>query len=432
MVLSCLATQDAHFPGRKAAFVIGALIIVNAIFWLIAVLMYSKFMPDSVALLIVSYALGLRHALDADHIAAIDNVTRRLMQDNLKPVTVGLFFSLGHSTIVIIATSLVAGLSSAIESKFARYGEVSSIIGPSISASFLLLIGTINGVSAYLIVKDMKNLKNRGADENFDWNAILENSGFFSRVFGKRLFRVIDRPYKMYFVGFLFGLGFDTASEVALLGIAAIQAANGANVWLILFLPILFTCGMTLIDTIDGILMLGAYGWASITPSKKLYYNLAITLVSCFFAIFIALLSLFGIIQSVCDLSGGFWDFISSATDSTNFGAIGIALLASFLAGWMLSRLFYHCYGGQDSPPFCPEQCSIDLFVSPDEAAAAGDDGSGSGMCTDGDRTDANSLEPLKSCSIELHVLDPEALTRKECRSVESVEDLLTSDTKTI
>lgn len=379
---SCIATHEPDFPGRKAIFVIGALLVVNAVVWIIAALTYTKFMPNAVALLIVSYALGLRHALDADHIAAIDNVTRRLMQERLKPVTVGLFFSLGHSTIVIIATSLVAGLSSAIESKFDSYGEVSSIIGPSISAAFLLLIGTINGVSAYLIVRDIKSIESQRADNTMDWNAILENSGFFSRVFGKRLFKVIDRPYKMYFVGFLFGLGFDTASEVALLGIAAIQAANGASVWLILLLPILFTCGMTLIDTTDGILMLGAYGWASITPSRKLYYNLVITLVSCFFAIFIALLEFFGIIQTVCDLSGDFWDFVSSATESSNFGSIGIALLASFVAGWILSRLLYHWHAAADGVDVVQGQVSNDQCTSLDHDHDHA--GTVSGTATDG------------------------------------------------
>ena len=332
------------FPRKKAAIVIGTLITLNAIVWLVSGLIYARLVPQGVALLIVSYALGLRHALDADHIAAIDNVTRRLVQNGQKPVTVGLFFSLGHSTIVIIATMLVAALSTTIKSKFDRYSNVSSVIGPSISSGFLFLIGTINGVSAYLIVKDFKNIKNLKSGDKVDWEEILSNSGFFSRVFGKHLFRVIDAPYKMYFVGFLFGLGFDTATEVALLGIAALQALNGADVWLILFLPILFTCGMTLIDTTDGVLMLGAYGWASITPSRKLYYNLSITTISCIFALFIASLQLLSIFQSEFDLNGIFWDFISSATDSNNFGVIGIVLLSSFIAGWLLSRILYYNY----------------------------------------------------------------------------------------
>jgi nickel/cobalt transporter (NiCoT) family protein len=419
MMSPCLATQETDFPGRRAILVIGALLVVNAVVWLIAVLTYTKFMPNSVALLIVSYALGLRHALDADHIAAIDNVTRRLMQENLKPVTVGLFFSLGHSTIVIIATSLVAGLSSAIESRFNSYGEVSSIIGPSISATFLLLVGTINGVSAYFIVRDIKSIKSRGPDETFDWNVILENSGFFSRVFGKRLFKVIDRPYKMYFVGFLFGLGFDTASEVALLGIAAIQAANGANVWLILLLPILFTCGMTLIDTTDGILMLGAYGWASITPSKKLYYNLVITLVSCFFAVFIALLEFFGIIQTVCNLGGEFWDFVSSATDSSNFGAIGIALLASFMAGWILSRLFYHWYATPDSLDVISGHISNEQCVSLHDAASDNDN-CVSVSAIEGYPAALNSSTPHDKSVAGLLVSDPDAPTIMECGDVVS------------
>lgn len=339
-----LTRDPTAFPVKKAAIVIGVIIVISSIIWLVAGLTYAKGAPQGAALLVIAYTLGLRHALDADHIAAIDNVTRRLVQSGQKPVTVGLFFSMGHSTIVIVATMLVAALSTKIEEKFDSYNSVSSVIGPSISAGFLFLIGIINGVSAYLIAKDFKMLKLRADDETLVWDDIISKSGFFSRVFGKYIFKIIDAPWKMYFVGFLFGLGFDTATEVALLAIAALQALQGANVWLILFLPLLFTCGMVLLDTFDGIMMLGAYGWASITPSKKLYYNLSITTISCIFAIFIALLQLFSIFQSEYDLNGVFWDFISTATDSKNFGVIGVALISSFLAGWLLSRVLYQHY----------------------------------------------------------------------------------------
>jgi high-affinity nickel-transport protein len=340
--------EETKFPVKKALAVIGLIVIVNIVAWITAGIVYKQYMPNAVALLVVAYTLGLRHALDADHIAAIDNVTRRLVQSKQKPVTVGFFFALGHSTIVIIATMLVAAVSSSIQANFESYGEISGIIGGSISAAFLLLIGIINGVSVYMITRDLKAMRNkkRNDNEKVDWEKMLDNAGFFSRVFGKHLFRVINAPYKMYFVGFLFGLGFDTASEVALLGIAALQAVNGTHTWLILFLPILFTCGMTLLDTTDGILMLGVYGWASITPRKKIYYNLIITVMSAAFAIFIALLQIFGIFQSVYDLSGGFWDFISSAGD--NFLAIGVALIASLIAGFILSRILCYYYAPDD------------------------------------------------------------------------------------
>lgn len=343
-----LVDSETNFPVKKALAVIGLIVIVNIVAWIAAGIVYKQYMPNAVALLVVAYTLGLRHALDADHIAAIDNVTRRLVQEKQKPVTVGFFFALGHSTIVIIATMLVAAVSSSIQANFESYREISGIIGGSISAAFLLLIGTINCVSVYMITKDLKAMRNkkRNDNEEVDWEKLLDNAGFFSRVFGKHLFRVINAPYKMYFIGFLFGLGFDTASEVALLGIAALQAVNGTHTWLILFLPILFTCGMTLLDTTDGILMLGVYGWASITPRKKIYYNLIITVMSAAFAIFIALLQIFGIFQSVYDLSGGFWDFISSAGDS--FLAIGVALIASLIAGFILSRILCYYYAPND------------------------------------------------------------------------------------
>ena len=196
---------------------------------------------------------------------------------------------------------LIAILSAKIQDQYDSYNNISGIIGTSISAGFLFIIASINSVSVFMIIRCMKELKSRTRDrsEELDWDQLHDSGGFFSRVFGKRLFRVIDRPYKMYFVGFLFGLGFDTATEIALLAIAALQSAGGASAWLVLCLPFLFTCGMTLVDTLDGMLMLGVYGWADVSPMRKLYYNLVITAVSCLFAIFVANIEALGVVQSV-------------------------------------------------------------------------------------------------------------------------------------
>jgi nickel/cobalt transporter (NiCoT) family protein len=326
----------SDFPLKQAATVLGILAAINIVAFTVSSIAYNSQMPDQASLLVVAYTLGLRHAFDADHIAAIDNVTRRLVESGRKPVTVGLFFALGHSTIVILATVLIAVLSASVMDKFDDYSKISKILGPSISCGFLFLVGIINCISIFLILKTIKQERARHTREDVDWDQLHESGGFFSRVFGKWLFRVIDEPWKMYPVGFLFGLGFDTSTEISLLAIAALQSASGSSTWLILCLPILFTCGMALVDTLDGMLMLGVYGWAEVSPLTKLYYNLVITTVSCFFAILIALVQLFGIIQTVCDLDGTFWDGIGSVSDS--FGFIGAAAVVSFLAGWLISR----------------------------------------------------------------------------------------------
>ncbi|KAJ3270968.1 hypothetical protein HDV01_007298 [Terramyces sp. JEL0728] len=301
--------------------------------------LYRQLLPSSVSLLVIAYTLGLRHALDADHIAAIDNVTRRLIQSGQKPVSVGFFFSLGHSTIVVIATILIAACSTAIAGKYDQYNSVSDTIGSSISAAFLLLIGVINAITVYSIIKNIRELK----EKEVDWEKVLNEGGLFCRIFGLKLFKSIDRPWKMYFVGFLFGLGFDTATEIALLAIATIQSVAGVSPWLTLFLPALFTCGMTLLDTIDGIAMLGVYGWAMISPQKKLFYNLFITTVSFIFALLIAVVQILGIIQSTNNLNGPFWDGVA-AIEGDAFGYIGVGFLCTFLIGWGFAAFIYRAY----------------------------------------------------------------------------------------
>ena len=227
---------------------------------------------------------------------------------------------------------------------FDEYSKVSGILGPAISCGFLFLVGIINCVSIFMILKTIRQAQSRTASEDVDWDQLHESGGFFSRVFGKWLFRVIDAPWKMYPVGFLFGLGFDTSTEISLLAIAALQSASGSSTWLILCLPLLFTCGMALVDTLDGMLMLGVYGWATVAPLTKLYYNLVITTVSSFFAVFVALVELLGIFQEVYGLGGPFWEGVGSVSDS--FGFVGAAALASFVAGWLVSRFAFRAAVG--------------------------------------------------------------------------------------
>jgi len=307
-------------------------------------------MSSNIYLLILSYLLGLKHALDADHIAAIDNVTNKLILTGQQPVTVGLYFSLGHSTIVIIVSILLATLTETFNNDINTYNENSDLVGFLISSSFLLAIGCINVVSIYMIYKNVKKVQliyeNNEHNENnentniVDWNEIYQKNGCFSYCFGSILFKTVDKPWKMYFVGFLFGLGFDTATEIALLGIIAIQSAKNVSSWIIMPLPLLFTSGMSLIDTIDGIIMTNIYGKQIINPVKKMYYNLIITTISCVFALFIGFIGVMGIIQPLYsddNTKNTFWKFIILSGDKENFLIIGVSLVGSFIVGFLLS-----------------------------------------------------------------------------------------------
>ncbi len=307
--------------------------------WISAIVSFRVHLPNSISLLVVAFTLGLRHAFDADHIAAIDNVTRRFLQEKRYPVTIGLYFSLGHSSIVVIATILIAALSGLIYNGFESYGQVSQVIGPSISATFLLLVAIANGFAVVAVAKSLQRTSLGLSEEEIDVNDFLnQNGGLLCRLFHK-FFKIIDAPWKMYIVGLLFGLGFDTAAEVTLLSLAAIQASEGQSVWLILFLAFLFTCGMTLLDSIDGIAMVGVYGFAFVSPSKKLYYNLIISSVTFIFTLFIALLQILGIFQAVYSLEGPFWSFVEASGD--RFDIIGLGLLGSFLLAWLLSSWYF-------------------------------------------------------------------------------------------
>jgi high-affinity nickel-transport protein len=339
----------------KSFIILGSLSVITSIVWIVSVIIYNSYMSNNIYLLILSYLLGLKHALDADHIALIDNVTNKLILTGQNPVTVGLFFSLGHSTIVIIASVLLAILTDSFNRDTNSYNENSDLIGSIISASFLLLIGCINVISIYIIYKNLikvKNIyKNNEEKEVIDWNKIYQKNGCFSYCFGNALFKIIDSPWKMYFVGFLFGLGFDTATEIALLGIIAIQSTNNIPSWIIMPLPLLFTCGMSLIDAIDGIIMTNIYGKAIINPIKKFYYNLIITTISCVFSLFIGFIELLGIIQPFYtddNTTNTFWQFIILSSDKTNFLIIGVSLLGSFIIGFGTSFIIFK-YGNFQS-----------------------------------------------------------------------------------
>ena len=287
---------------------------------------------------LLAYTFGLRHAVDADHIAAIDNVTRKLMQQGRRPVAVGFFFSLGHSAVVILMSIAVALAAAAVTSRFDSFKSVGGVISTSASALFLFAIAIVNILVFVSIYRTFQAVKRGEPFVEDDFDILLNSRGLLARLF-RPLFRLVTKSWHMFPIGFLFGLGFDTATEVALFGISAAQAANGFSLATILVFPALFTAGMSLVDTTDGVLMLGAYGWAFMKPVRKLYYNMTITAVSIAVAVVIGGIEALGLLADQLGLQGPFWDFVGTLND--NFGVLGYVIIGIFVASWLLSMLIY-------------------------------------------------------------------------------------------
>ena len=315
------------------------LFIFNAAAWLWAVIAFGRY-PILLGTAALAYSFGLRHAFDADHIAAIDNVTRKLMQEGRRPVGVGLFFSLGHSTIVVALTIAIAITATALQDRFEAFKSFGGIVGTLVSALFLFAIAIANIIVLASVWRTFQTVTRGGRFVQEDLDLMLANRGLLGRLF-RRFFRLIERSWQMFPLGLLFGLGFDTATEVGLLGISASQASQGLSIWSILVFPALFTAAMTLIDTTDSILMLGAYGWAFIKPIRKLYYNLTITAVSVIVAVIVGGLETLNLIGDQLGLTdgGGFWGAIGSLND--NFGMLGYLIVGVFLAAWAISYVVY-------------------------------------------------------------------------------------------
>ncbi len=318
----------------------GFLVSFNAGAWIWALLAFHD-KPVLLGTAFLAYTFGLRHAVDADHIAAIDSVTRKLMQEGKRPLAVGFFFSLGHSTIVVVASLVVYLIATVVATRLDAIRSVSGIVGTSISACFLIAIALVNIVILRAVWQTFQEVRKGGAytDQSPD---IVLGGGMMGRIF-RPLFRMISRPWHMYPIGVLFGLGFDTATEVALLGISAAAAAKGLSVVAMAAFPVLFTAGMTLIDTTDGILMVGAYGWAFMKPIRKLYYNLTITFVSVIVALVVGGIEAIGLLKDQLNLTGGFWDFIGSLND--NFGTLGFVIIGVFVLSWVGSVIIYRVKG---------------------------------------------------------------------------------------
>ncbi len=325
----------------KIGGMIGLLIAMNIAAWLWAFIAFQDY-PVLLGTALLAYSFGLRHAVDPDHIAAIDNVTRKLMQEGKRPVSVGFFFSFGHSSVVLLLSIGLATTTSVLQSQFSGFREIGGVIGTSISAFFLFAIAGANILVLCGVWRSFRAAKRGEPIIEEDLEVLLSRLGFMSRIL-QRFFRLIARSWHMYPLGFLFGLGFETATEVAVLGLSAASANDGMPVWSILVFPALFSAGMVLVDTLDGILMLGAYGWAFVKPIRKLYYNLTITFVSVLAALLVGGLETLGLLVDQFDLDGPFWDSVTAL--NANFGLLGYGIIALFAVGWLFSLILYRVNG---------------------------------------------------------------------------------------
>jgi len=328
--------QGVGWGGKIAALYV-ILIGANVLAWIWALVAFRDY-PVLIGTAFLAYTFGLRHAVDADHIAAIDNVTRKLMAEGRRPIAAGLFFSLGHSTVVVLASAGVALTAGALESRFDSFKVIGGVIGTLVSSLFLFVVAAANLLILLSVYRTFQHVRGGGAFVEDDLNHLLSQRGVLGRLF-RPMFRLVTRSRHMYPLGFLFGLGFDTATEIGLLGISAAEASRGLPIWSIMVLPALFTAGMTLIDTTDGILMLGAYGWAFTKPIRKLYYNLTITFVSVLVAVLIGGIEALGLLAGQLKLEGPFWKAIGALNE--NFGSLGYLIIAIFVGSWLVSIAVY-------------------------------------------------------------------------------------------
>jgi high-affinity nickel-transport protein len=315
--------------------VYAVLAVLNVGTWLAIVVAAARY-PILLGLGITAYGFGLRHAVDPDHIAAIDNTTRKLMQDGKRPVGVGFFFSLGHSTVVLLLSALIAVSAAFVRNNLPTLQSLGAVVGTAVSGLFLVIIAAINIVVLFEIVSTWRRAVDDGKYDDQTLDAYLAGRGLLARIL-RPLLRVVTESWNMYPIGFLFGLGFDTASEVGLLGIAAATGASGMPIALILLLPLLFVAGMSLVDTTDGVAMLGAYGWAFLRPMRKLYYNITITTISVVVALFIGGIELLQVLGSELHAGGAGWD----AVQNLPLANLGFYIVGIFLVSWLVSVVVY-------------------------------------------------------------------------------------------
>ncbi|MGY8676438.1 HoxN/HupN/NixA family nickel/cobalt transporter [Bradyrhizobium sp. UFLA05-153] len=330
-------TKGSWQGGKSGTLLLFAgLILANVAAWIWAFALFAD-RPAVMATALLAWVFGLRHAVDADHIAAIDNVVRKLMHAGEAPKSAGLYFALGHSTVVVVATLLLClGVVSLGGDSLLK--TVGGVIGTSVSALFLLLIAVLNLAIFVDLWRTLRAVRVHGTHDAEGIEALLAGRGLLARLLSP-MFRMVSKSHHMYPLGFLFGLGFDTATEIGLLSISATEAARGASLSDVLVFPALFAAGMALVDTADSTLMVSAYRWAFVDPIRKLWYNLTITGASVVVALFIGGVEALGLIGQRFGLDGALWTLIESLNGSlANFG---FAVIALFVLAWIVSIVTY-------------------------------------------------------------------------------------------
>jgi len=322
---------------RRVTGTYALLIAANALAWAWAICQFSG-RPTLLGIALLAYVFGLRHAVDADHIAAIDNVVRKLLQEGKRPHLAGLYFSLGHSTVVVLATLAVAVGATTLQGDFDWLRDTGGMFGTGISALFLLVIAFANLAILKSVWLSFQQVQRGGRLDAGQLDLILSGQGLLTRLL-RPLLRMIAKSWQMYPLGFLFGLGFDTATEIGLLGISASQATQHMAPLTILIFPALFTAGMMLVDTTDGLLMVGAYGWAFVNPVRKLWYNLTITTASVLVAMLIGGIEALGVLADKFNLAGSFWILVDGLNHDLE--SFGLLIIGSFVACWFVSALIY-------------------------------------------------------------------------------------------
>ncbi|MDO0909484.1 HoxN/HupN/NixA family nickel/cobalt transporter [Streptomyces sp. DT2A-34] len=340
-VRTSMTRQEWSRVGGMAAFVLALHVI--GWFTLVAVVAPEHYSIGAqsfgIGIGVTAYTLGMRHAFDADHIAAIDNTTRKLMGEGQRPLSVGFWFSLGHSSVVLALALLlsfgVKTLAGPVRDDDSRLHDITGLIGTTVSGAFLYLIAAINLVALAGIWKVFRRMRSGRYDE-----AALEEQlnrrGFMNRLLG-RVTGSVTKPWHMYPLGLLFGLGFDTATEVALLVLAGSGAASGLPWYAIVCLPVLFAAGMSLLDTIDGTFMNFAYGWAFSQPVRKVYYNLTVTGLSVAVALLIGTVELLALLADRLALHGPFWSWITGLDLNT----AGFVVVGLFAVTWIVALLVW-------------------------------------------------------------------------------------------
>jgi len=336
-LLSSIVSDDAGDLRQRIVGLYALLLAGNLAAWAWAFLVLRDY-PVLLGTAALAYTFGLRHAVDADHIAAIDNVTRTLMQARKRPIAAGLFFSLGHSVSIFGMTVAIAVAAKAVETRFAAYKAIGEALGTCVSAFFLFAIAIVNAAIFVSVYRTFRAVRAGKPFVEEDLNVLLSGRGLLARLF-RPLFRMVSRSWHLLPIGLLFGLGFDTVTEVGLFGISATQAADGKALSVVLVFPVLFGAAMALVDTTDSVLMVGAYGWAFTKPIRKLFYNMTITLASAMVAIVIGGVETLGLVADRFSLQGAFWDAIGSLNE--HWGMLGYGIIGLFIASWLGSLAIY-------------------------------------------------------------------------------------------